>query len=150
MDWETLNTQKIKAVFYTYRRSAVDFGTKIRFKCHRPIQPKERTRGGQLCTNWKLIDSFGVRLPENDYYTYDSRYESGHYGPSYYGSSYYGSSDYGPSYYESSYSYELSDDSINHTDAFYDDIYKKFYTDPDDNDVDEDSRESWEYLGKGL
>ena len=40
---------------------ADDFGTKIRIKCHQPIKRKQQTLEGELCMNWKLIDSFGVQ-----------------------------------------------------------------------------------------
>ena len=39
-----------------------DYGTKIRFKCHKPIQRKNQTLEAELCTNWDFIDSFGVGL----------------------------------------------------------------------------------------
>ena len=61
MDWETFNTPKIKTLFYVeldYRF----FGTRIRFKCDKPIQRTATTLEGELCTNWDLIDSFGVGL----------------------------------------------------------------------------------------
>ena len=61
-EWETLNTPKIKTIFYSYEDRKNDFGTKIRFKCHTPIQRKAETLEGDLCTNWELIDNFGVRL----------------------------------------------------------------------------------------
>ena len=65
-DWETLNTPKIRAVVHSSYYSDNDFGTKIRFKCHKPIQRKATTIYGELCTNWNLIDSFGVRLDFDD------------------------------------------------------------------------------------
>ena len=37
-----------------------DYGTKIRFKCHKPIQRKAKTLEAELCTNWDFINSFGV------------------------------------------------------------------------------------------
>ena len=58
-EWETLNTPKIKIVFAT---PGQDFETRIRLKCHRPIQRKTITLESELCTNWNLIDSIGVRL----------------------------------------------------------------------------------------
>ena len=56
--------------------SVNDFGIRIRFKCHQEIQRTAKTSEGELCTNWELIDSFGVRLDINDYYYYyDDGYE---------------------------------------------------------------------------
>ena len=60
IDWETLNTPKIKTVFYSERSEESDYGTRIRFKCHKPIQRKTKTLEAELCTNWDIIDSFGV------------------------------------------------------------------------------------------
>ena len=71
-DWETLNTPKIRAVVHSSLFSDNDFGTKLRFKCHKPIQRKATTIDGELCTNWNLIDSFGVRL---DSYYYKNFYD---------------------------------------------------------------------------
>ena len=68
-DWETFNTTKIKAVFYSIRWADNDYGTKLRFKCHQRIQRKARTLKGELCSNWELIDSFGVRLDDRVYLT---------------------------------------------------------------------------------
>ena len=61
IDWETLNTPKIKTVFYSHWRTENDYGIRIRFKCHKPIQRKAKTLEAELCTNWDLIDSFGVQ-----------------------------------------------------------------------------------------
>ena len=62
-DWETLNTPKIKTVFYSYRSDDVsDYGTKLRIKCQQRMQRSEKTIDGELCTNWDRIDSFGVEL----------------------------------------------------------------------------------------
>ena len=68
INWETFNTQKIKTVFYSnwFTFNIFDFGTRIRLKCHQPMNRKERTLDGELCTNWEFIDSFGVRLDLND------------------------------------------------------------------------------------
>ena len=73
IDWETLNTQKIKTVFHADHesygnmlRDGTDYGTKIRFKCHKPIQRKAKTLEAELCTNWDIIDSLGVRLDLDD------------------------------------------------------------------------------------
>ena len=67
LDWETLNTPKIKTVFYSHRRKKVnDYGTKLRIKCHQRIQRKEKTIDGELCTKWDRIDSFGVKLDFDD------------------------------------------------------------------------------------
>ena len=65
MDWETFNTSKIKTIFKSNRYD-IDLGTKIKFKCHQPIQRIKQTLHGEKCTNWKVFDSFGVRLPEFD------------------------------------------------------------------------------------
>ena len=46
-----------------------DFGTKIRIKCHQQIQRTTKTSEGELCTNWELIDSFGVRLDDSIHHT---------------------------------------------------------------------------------
>ena len=62
MDWETLNTPKIKTVFYSRYDAANDYGTKLRIKCHQRIQRKEKSIDGESCTNWDRIDSFGVDL----------------------------------------------------------------------------------------
>ena len=43
-----------------------DFGTKIRFKCHQQFKRKEQTLDGEFCSNWNLIDGFGVRLDFDD------------------------------------------------------------------------------------
>ena len=62
IDWETLNTSKITTVFYTnFILNENDYGTRIRFKCHKPIKRKAKTLEAELCTNWDLIDSFGVQ-----------------------------------------------------------------------------------------
>ena len=61
-DWETLNTPKIKTVFYSYWQTDNDYGTKLRIKCQQRIQRKEKTIDGELCANWDRIDSFGVEL----------------------------------------------------------------------------------------
>ena len=61
-EWETLNTPKIKTVFYTSRWAENDYGTKLRIKCHQRIERKAKTVESELCTNWELIDNFGVRL----------------------------------------------------------------------------------------
>ena len=61
IEWETFDTSKIKTVFFS---SSTDFGTKIRYKCHRPIPRRKRTLDGESCSNWQLIDSFGVRLAD--------------------------------------------------------------------------------------
>ena len=42
------------------------FRTRVRIKCHRPIKREEKTLQDELCTNWELIDRFGVRLDFND------------------------------------------------------------------------------------
>ena len=67
IDWETLNTSKIKTVFYSsWHYNENDYGTRIRFKCHKPIQRKAKTSKNESCENWKLIDRFGVRLDFDD------------------------------------------------------------------------------------
>ena len=66
MDWETLNTSKIKTIFYSRNYVDNDYGTKLRIKCHQRIQRKEKSIDGELCTNWDRIDSFGVELNFDD------------------------------------------------------------------------------------
>ena len=61
-EWETLDTPKIKIVFYSHSWEPNDYGTKVRIKCHQRIQRKEITIDGELCQNWELLDSFAVRL----------------------------------------------------------------------------------------
>ena len=63
IDWETLNTSIIKTAFSAY---SYDYGTRIRFKCHKPIKRKAKTLEGESCTNWDSINSFGVRLDLNN------------------------------------------------------------------------------------
>ena len=72
-DWETLNTPKIKTVFYSYENEDSDYGTKLRIKCQQRIQRKEKTIDGELCANWDRIDSFGVQL---GFYYDDSFYHT--------------------------------------------------------------------------
>ena len=62
IDWETLNTPKIKIVFYSEWLVPTDYGTKLRIKCHQRIQRKDKSIDGELCTNWDRLDSFGVGL----------------------------------------------------------------------------------------
>ena len=67
MNWETFNTPKIKTVYKSDPKDysstfSMDFGSKIRYKCHLPIHREKQTGDGETCLNWKLIDSFGVRL----------------------------------------------------------------------------------------
>ena len=80
-EWETLNTPKIKVVFYSNERYAEnDYGTKLRIKCHQRIQRKAKTIESELCTNWELIDSFGQYYKNKFYHDPDERrftYESG-------------------------------------------------------------------------
>ena len=45
---------------------SIDFGTRVRIKCHQPIKREEKTLQDESCTNWELIDRFGVRLDFND------------------------------------------------------------------------------------
>ena len=66
-DWETFNTSTIKTIFYSSYFAENDFGTKIRIKCHRQIIRKEYTLNNEKCSNWELIDNFGVRVPESIY-----------------------------------------------------------------------------------
>ena len=73
-DWETLNTRKIRIVFYSVRWSGGDYGTKLRIKCNLRIQRKERTLKGELCTNWELLDSFGVNF-DDDNVVHDNFYD---------------------------------------------------------------------------
>ena len=57
-------------VFNTlYGEKFNDFGTKTRFKCHKPIQRKAKTLDDELCTNWNLVDSLGVRWADTEGYT---------------------------------------------------------------------------------
>ena len=65
-EWETLNTPKIKTIFYSILWADTDFGTRLRFKCNQRMTRKAKTIEGELCTNWDLINSFGVRLDLND------------------------------------------------------------------------------------
>ena len=65
-EWETLNTPKIKTIFYSNGDAENDYGTKLRIKCHQRIERKAKTIESELCTNWELIDSFGVRLDFDD------------------------------------------------------------------------------------
>ena len=67
LDWETLNTSKIKTVFYSSDYGANDYGARIRFQCHKPIQRKTKTLEAELCTNWNFMDSFGVRYHTDGY-----------------------------------------------------------------------------------
>ena len=73
-EWETLNTPKIKTVFYSHSFADNDYGTKLRIKCHQKIQRKGITIDGELCMNWELIDSYGVRLDFNDTIYYNDSY----------------------------------------------------------------------------
>ena len=77
LDWETLNTPKIKTVFYSNWRKdgRYDYGTKLRIKCHQRIQRKEKTIDGELCTKWDRIDSFGVKLDFDDSIHHTNGYE---------------------------------------------------------------------------
>ena len=61
-----MNTSKIKTVFHLHWDTDNDFGTRIRFKCHQRIQRKAKTLESELCTNWKLMDSLGVRIRESN------------------------------------------------------------------------------------
>ena len=68
-DWETLDTPKIKTVFYSIDDffnneyfNNNDYGSKLRIKCHQRMQRKEKSIDGEMCTNWDRIDSFGVEL----------------------------------------------------------------------------------------
>ena len=50
-------------MFYSVRwLTGSDYGTKLRIKCHQRIERKTKTTESELCTNWALIDNFGVRL----------------------------------------------------------------------------------------
>ena len=53
-------------VYIESRVPIIDFGTRVRIKCHRPIKRQEKIRMKNLktesCTNWEFIDRFGVRL----------------------------------------------------------------------------------------
>ena len=74
-DWETLNTTKIKTVFYSQLWAYSDYGTKLRIKCQQRIQRKEKTIDGELCANWDRIDSFGVQLDFDDSIYHTDGYE---------------------------------------------------------------------------
>ena len=74
-DWETLNTPKIKTVFYSHGGANSDYGTKLRIKCQQRIQRKEKTIDGELCANWDRIDSFGVQLDFDDSIYHNDGYE---------------------------------------------------------------------------
>ena len=74
-DWETLNTPKIKTVFYSDYIADNDYGTKLRIKCQQRIQRKEKTIDGELCANWDRIDSFGVELDFDDSIYHTDGYE---------------------------------------------------------------------------
>ena len=65
-EWETLNTPKIKTVLHSHKFAGNDYGTKLRIKCHQRIERKAKTIESELCTNWELIDNFGVRLDFTD------------------------------------------------------------------------------------
>ena len=75
MDWETLNTPKIKTVFFSGNYADNDYGTKLRIKCQQRIQRKEKTIDGELCANWDRIDSFGVQLDFDDSIYHTDGYE---------------------------------------------------------------------------
>ena len=74
-DWETLNTPKIKTVFYSHYSAGSDYGTKLRIKCHQRIQRKEKSIDGELCTNWDRIDSFGIEFDFDGSINYTDGYE---------------------------------------------------------------------------
>ena len=74
-DWETLNTPKIKTVFYSYFYADSDYGTKLRIKCQQRIQRIEKTINGEICANWDRIDSFGVELDFKDSIHHTDGYE---------------------------------------------------------------------------
>ena len=80
LDWETLNTPKIKTVFQPDWQDN-DYGYKLRFKCHQRIQRKEKSINGELCANWDMIDSFGVRLDFDDPVYHTEDYEKFYDGP---------------------------------------------------------------------
>ena len=50
-----------------------DYGTRIQIKCHKPLTRQHQTRSGQMCVNWKTLDSLVEPLDkhskeyENDY-----------------------------------------------------------------------------------
>ena len=54
-------------VFDSLESADTDFGTRIRFTCHHPIKREKQTLKDELCTNWNLIDSFGVRSELSDF-----------------------------------------------------------------------------------
>ena len=54
----------------------MDFGMKIRLRCQKPIQRLAKTIDGELCTNWELIDSFGVRFDYDDSIDHTGGYEN--------------------------------------------------------------------------
>ena len=85
MDWETLNTPKIKVAFYSDWEADNDYGTKLRIKCHQRIKRKEKTIDGELCTNWELIDNFGVGFGFEGSIHHNDGYEQFYDNPWYYG-----------------------------------------------------------------
>ena len=74
-EWETLDTPKIKTVFYSHMIAENDYGTKLRIKCHQRIERKAETIESELCTNWELIDNFGIQLDSKDKIYYDDGYK---------------------------------------------------------------------------
>ena len=91
IEWETLNTSEIKTVFYSsWKNDVNDYGARIRFKCHKPIQRKAKTLEAELCTNWDFIDSFGVRLDFDDSIYHTDGYKNFYDDPSGYGPYQYG------------------------------------------------------------
>ena len=72
-NWETLNTRKIKIVFFepghsTFTSMYLDFGTIIRIKCYDKIGRMALTSDGEKCANWDMVDSFGVRFDQSRYF----------------------------------------------------------------------------------
>ena len=74
-EWETFNTSKIKTV-YMHFGIKTDYGTKLRIKCHQRIKRNEKTIGGELCTNWEMIDKLGVRLDHDGSVYHTDGYEN--------------------------------------------------------------------------
>ena len=75
-EWETFNTSIIKVVFNSFMIYKDDYGTRVRFKCHKRIQRKAKTLEGESCTNWDQIDGFGVRLDFDNSIHHTDRYKN--------------------------------------------------------------------------
>ena len=110
MNWETLYTQKIKTILVSHARAENDYGTRIRIKCHQRIERNAKTIESELCTNWGLLDSFGVQLTKD--FDVISTPQMARYSGSY-----------------SDQSIVNMDDLVENT-VCRTDVHKNFYTDP--------------------